>query len=101
MSSAVKRFRVVDGEVREVTGPSPVQPTPHMGQAYNTANPLVSLSLSCHPESAGEYNSAAKELGLTGIEWDRQGRCLITSRKSRREWLRANHQHDGDGGYGD
>jgi hypothetical protein len=70
-------------------------------QAYGEGRPLESLALSVHPAQAAEYNEAARELQITGIGWDSRGRCKITSRGARREWLNRNRLHDQDGGYGD
>jgi len=69
--------------------------------AYSTARPLKSLALSCHRDQAAEYRAEAKRRGLTGIKWNQNGDCEITSRRDRAKWLRSQKQHDGDGGYGD
>lgn len=69
--------------------------------AYSSGRPLPSLSMSCHRTLAAEYNAQAKERGLTGIKWDGNGDCEITSRSDRAAWMRSQHQHDEDGGYGD
>ena len=69
--------------------------------AYSTARPLSSLSMSCHRNQADTYNAEAKKQGLTGIVWDHDGDCTITSRRDRAKWLRSQQQHDADGGYGD
>jgi hypothetical protein len=69
--------------------------------AYSESKPLPSLALSCHRDLAAQYNAVAKQQGLTGIKWDHNGDCVITSRSDRKKWLRSQHQHDADGGYGD
>ena len=69
--------------------------------AYSQSKPLKSLALSCHRDNADEYNRVAKLAGLTGIKWDKNGDCEITSRSDRAKWLRGQQQHDQDGGYGD
>jgi hypothetical protein len=48
-----------------------------------------------------KYRAKAKKLGLTGIKWDSEGDCTITSRRDRKKWLESEQKHDGDGGYGD
>ena len=74
---------------------------PMCPRTYSDSNPLPSLALSCHRSQADAYNEKAKGLGLTGIEWDAEGDCTITSRKDRAAWLRSQQQVDADGGYGD
>lgn len=69
--------------------------------AYSESKPLDSLALSCHRDVAADYNARAKLLGLTGIKWDHNGDCHITSRRDRARWLRSQEQHDAEGGYGD
>ncbi len=69
--------------------------------AYSQSKPLKSLALSCHRTLAAEYNAQAKRRGLTGIKWDGNGDCEVTSRPDRAAWLRSQKQHDADGGYSD
>lgn len=69
--------------------------------AYSESKPLDSLALSCHRDLAGEYNAAAQRQGLTGIKWDANGDCRITSRRDRARWLRSQRQHDVEAGYSD
>ena len=74
---------------------------PMLSDGYRDHRPLNSLALSCHREQVEEYNQAAKDKGLTGLKWDRDGNCQITSRRDRAAWLRENKMLDHDGGYGD
>lgn len=69
--------------------------------AYSQSKPLKSLALSCHRDTADEYNAIAKKRGLTGIKWDKNGDCEITSRGDRAKWLRGQQMHDQDAGYSD
>jgi hypothetical protein len=82
-------------------GPIGGKGVPMVSRAYGAGKELASLSLSCHRDCAAEYNAKAKGLGLTGIKWDAEGDCTITSRQDRAAWLRSQQQHDDDGGYGD
>lgn len=67
--------------------------------AYSTARPLKSLALSCHRDQAAEYNAEAKRQGLTGIKWNPNGDCEITSPRHRAKWLRSQRQVDVDAYY--
>lgn len=78
--------------------PRPVG-VPMTANTYSESDPLTSLALSCHRDMVGKYREKAKKLGLTGIKWDANGDCTITSRRDRATWLRSQEQHDGDGGY--
>ena len=99
---SVRRFRFIDGEVREVTEHRrPTSPLHGGTQAYGAGNPLTSLAMSCHPDQAGEYNAAMQAHGVQGVEYDQRGRCKITSRRGRVQAMRAFGLHDRDGGYGD
>jgi hypothetical protein len=69
--------------------------------AYSQSKPLKSLGLSCHRSRAREYNAEAKRQNLTGIRWDDNGDCEITSRRDRAAWLKSQKQVDADGGYSD
>jgi hypothetical protein len=71
------------------------------GPAYGEGNPLESIACSCHPEQAGEYNEAARQHGISGVSWDKRGKCSFSSRAARRDWLKKIGAHDADGGYGD
>ncbi len=87
---------------REGVGFDPSTGQPPMGTvAYSQSRPLESLGLSCHRDLAARYNAEAKKRGLTGIKWDKNGDCEITSRADRKAWNRSQQQHDADGGYGD
>ena len=102
MSSAVRKFRVVDDKVVEVTAAGVVsQPVGVAVGAYREDKPLESVALSCHPEQVEEFNDRAKREGLTGITYRPDGMCEVTSRKQRRDWMRVRGLHDQDGGYSD
>jgi hypothetical protein len=74
---------------------------PMTANTYRGHEPLESLALSCHRDMVPEYRDKAKRLGLTGIKWDKDGDCTITSRRDRATWLRSQEQSDADGGYSD
>jgi len=64
--------------------------------------------MSCHPAQVGLMNDAMKDHGISGIEWDKGGKCKITSRRARARampvvgrMLRLENLHDNSGGYGD
>lgn len=111
--SVARRFRVVDGEVREVTDNAPAStltnPMPMIASAYSDAKPLKSIAMSIHPEQAGMLNEQMRSRGIQGVQWDeRTGDCLITSRRGRAQAMpvfgklvRMDNVHDDDGGYGD
>ena len=109
--SVARRFRFIDGEVREVTerDTSPVVDRgPMLSGAYSQAKPLRSISMGCHPEQVDLLNNAMRQHGVQGVEWDRRGRCNITSRKGRAKampifgkMVGLSNVHDDSGGYGD
>jgi len=81
---------------------------PMMTQAYSDSKPLVSVSMSCHPDQAAMMNAAIKEHGISGVEWDRNGKCNITSRAGRARampivgnMVGLSNVHDDDGGFSD
>ena len=76
--------------------------------AYSEGNPGKSLSMGCHPSQAGMMNAAIKAAGISGVEWDKRGKCIITSRRGRAKAMKVVGEmvsmgplHDEDGGYGD
>jgi hypothetical protein len=70
-------------------------------QAYQESRTGRSLAMGCHPTQAAAFNERARKMGVTGVSWDSRGHCLITSRKARRDYMKAIGLHDNDGGYGD
>jgi hypothetical protein len=76
---------------------------------YTEKKPGKSLSMGCHPAQVDLMNDAMKEHGIRGVEWDRQGKCVITSRRGRKRAMPVVGQmlglegglHDNDGCYGD
>ena len=98
----VRRFRVIDGKVQEVTAPAPARSTGN-GPAYSVGNPLPSVAASCHRDQVEEYREEARKHGLTGLEYDNNGNAFFTDRgdAGRRGWMKLTGRHDNDGGYGD
>lgn len=79
---------------------------PHSGTAGNCGGhawrrPLHSEGLSCHPSQAEEFREKARKAGLTGVDYDKDGNCSITTRQQRKLLLKLRNGHDKDGGYGD
>ena len=81
---------------------------PMIAGSYGEGNPQESISMGCHPDQAGMLNAAMKEHGVRGVEWDRKGKCKITSRAGRARGMPIfgnmvglSNVHDGDGGFGD
>ena len=61
---------------------------------------LHSEGLGVHPKQVKEAERLAKERGVP-THYDEMARPVFTSRKHRRDFLKAFHFHDRDGGYGD
>lgn len=88
--------------------PQAKQRTPGIVSGYSEGKSGTSLSMSCHPAQAELMNSTIKAHGISGIEWDKRGKCKITSRRGRKrampvvgQMLRIPDLHDCDAGYGD
>lgn len=69
--------------------------TPDYSKGYE------SVGLSVHSSQAKEMQAMADSAGLTGIKFDSAGRCTVTDRKHRRDFLKLRGMRDNDGGYGD
>lgn len=105
MSTFVRRFRYIDGDVREVTENSPVSPPssiPALG-AYREDRPLVSNAMGCMRHQVPEMRKVIERHGLSGIRVRDDGAVEITSRgdRGRRGLLKVRGVYDRDGGYGD
>lgn len=79
-----------------------------IASGYSEGSPGSSTSMSSHPKQAGLMNDAMKAHGISGVEWDKNGKCKITSRRARKRampvvgrMLGLGGLHDEDGGYGD
>lgn len=40
---------------------------------------MESLALSCHPKQAAGFNERVRRNGCTGINYDKKGKCHVTS----------------------
>lgn len=60
----------------------------------------VSEALGVMPSQVDEANEYWSKR-VQGVEFLKDGRATFSSRKARKEFLRANGAHDKDGGYGD
>lgn len=102
MSSVSRRFRVIDGEVSEVTAAPPAR-TVNALPGYSEKRPGKSIGMSCHPSQIPERNALLKAHGITGAHYDpsKRDNCVITARGGRRELMKILDLHDEDGGYGD
>jgi hypothetical protein len=86
----------------------PPRATIGIAAGYSEGKPGKSLSMSCHPAQSQLMNDTMKAHGISGVQWDRDGKCKITSRRARARampivgnMLRLGPIHDEDGGYGD
>ena len=110
MAVRTKKLVYIDGEPcwlndrespRRAAGPG-------MASGYGEKKPGKSVSMGCHPDQADLMNDAMKAHGISGVEWDRRGKCTITSRRARKRampvvgrMLRLGLLFDNNGGYGD
>jgi len=76
--------------------------------AIREKKPLKSLSASCHRKQVGLMRDAMRAHGISGAQWDNNGKCQFTSRRARARamkvigpMLNLGPLHDNDGGYGD
>lgn len=81
---------------------------PMVNGAYSDSNPLRSVSMGCHPDQAGLMNDTMHQHGITGVTWDKSGKCFITSRRDRARampiygnMVGLDLVHDDSGSYGD
>lgn len=72
---------------------------PMVSRAYE--KPLVSVSCGVHPEEVDAAREEAREAGLTGVDFDKDGMARFSSREQRRRYLKFRGYRDNDGGYGD
>jgi len=79
-----------------------------VASSYAEKKPGTSTSMSSHRKQAGRMNEAMKAHSISGIEWDKNGNCTITSTKARARampvlgrMLGLGNLHDADGGYSD
>lgn len=63
--------------------------------------PLRSDALGCHPDQIKEFTADAKAAGLTGVSFDADGTCVVSTRRQRAQYAAMRGLHDKDGGYGD
>jgi len=71
--SVTRRFRVIDGEVREVTerDTSPVVDRgPMVGSAYGQSKPGKSIAMSVHPDDCARMNEELRKRGIQGVHYD-------------------------------
>jgi hypothetical protein len=112
MSSTSRKLCYIDGEPVWLSEEELVarrgQIGPGICSGYTEGKPGKSIGLGCHPKQAKLLNSTMKAHGIHGIEWDRKGRCTITSRRARArampilgQMLSLGRIFDNDGGYGD
>jgi len=115
MGSAKQKLFYIDGkpvwlneEEQAAMFPRAQSRSPGCAAGYGEGKPGSSLSMGCHPAQAGLMNDAMKAHGISGIEWDKRGKCTITSRRARARampvlgrMLKLGSLHDEDGGYGD
>lgn len=62
--------------------------------------PMRSEALACHPEQAGEMTERNRKAGIAA-RYEKDGTCVIDSRKDRAKLNRLEGFHDKKGGYSD
>jgi hypothetical protein len=107
------RYRINGREVskEEFDAHPPLPGLPDTGmiaQGYSESHPGHSIAMGCHPDQVDLMNNTMKQHGVQGVEWDRSGKCKITSRKGRAKAMPIFGQmvglqncHDEDAGYSD
>ena len=63
--------------------------------------PMKSEALACHPRQVEAIMARNKKHGITGVHYEKDGTCVISDRKARKELLALEGLHDNHGGYGD
>ena len=117
MSSTTHKLYYVDGKAvwltdREAEEAGLIAPRrrvgPGIAAGYSEGNPGTSLSMGCHSTQVDLMNDTMKQHGISGVEWDKKGKCIITSRRARARampivgnMLGLGHVFDADGGYRD
>ncbi len=115
MGSATQKLFYIDGkpvwlneEEQAARFPRPQPCGPGTASGYSEGSPGSSTSMSCHPAQTGLMNDAMEAHGISGVEWDKSGKCKITSRRARKRampvvgrMLGLGSMHDEDGGFGD
>lgn len=71
-----------------------------IGIAPSSNWPQTSVAMGVQPEQREEATKDARSRGVP-TEFNLQGDAVFTSRAHRRDFLKAYHAHDHDGGYGD
>jgi len=75
---------------------------PAMGTvAYSESRPLISEGLGCLRHQVPELRELIRRFGIFGARVLDNGAVEFTSRRGRRDLLRARGLVDADGGYGD
>lgn len=58
-----------------------------------------SRGLAVHPKQVEQARARAKRHGIVGVDYDKKGRCLISSPAARKALLKLEGMHD-ESGYG-
>jgi hypothetical protein len=69
--------------------------------AYSETDPLISEGIGCMKSQVPEMRQMIRARGIRGVRVLDNGQLEITSRRGRRDLLRARGLVDNDGGYGD
>jgi hypothetical protein len=70
-------------------------------QTMTESRPWVSRGMAIHRSQVEKFNSDARDAGLTGVRYDRNGCLEATSRGQRRAEMKRRGMIDRDAGYGD
>ena len=69
--------------------------------AYTESKPLISDGIGCMRSQVPEMREMIRQRGIQGVYVRDNGQLEITSRRGRRDLLRARGLADADGGYSD
>jgi hypothetical protein len=107
MSSVTRRFRFIDGEVREVVD----EPTEAGGDVLLLGRSLLpmshnavegySISQSVHPDECKMMNDFCHRHNITGVHFDptKKHNCRITDNRHFAEFVKKQGRENVDGGF--
>ncbi len=109
MSSATRRFRFIDGEVREVTDQAPAPQSAiegRRGLLPNSHDNIEGYSIGASipdptPERIEEANKICRENGFTGVHFNPHYKhnCRVTDNRHFAKFLKLTGKENVDGGF--
>lgn len=81
--------------------PDWLEAPPMTADTYTEHDPLISDGTGCMKSQVGELREEIRKRGIVGAQVLDNGQVRYTSRRARREVLRAQGLVDNDGSYGD